>query len=169
MGKEIEKKFLVRDDRWRGLAPGVLYRQGYLNREKGRTERVRTVGDQGFLTIKGPSVGGARPEYEYPIPVDDAVEMLEHLCLKPLIEKTRTKVPYQGFIWEIDEFKGKNQGLILAEIELGYVAEHFATPPWIGREVTGDSRFYNANLVNHPFSVWRHEIPTVVDDGDGHQ
>jgi adenylate cyclase len=164
MGKEIEKKFLVRDDRWRGLAPGVLYRQGYLNKEKGRTVRVRTVGDQGFLTIKGPSVGGARPEYEYPIPLDDAVEMLEHLCLKPLIEKTRTKIPYQGFIWEIDEFKGDNQGLILAEIELAEVGESFAIPTWIGAEVTGDSRYYNANLVHHPYSAWKHQVPSGADD-----
>jgi adenylate cyclase len=164
MGKEIEKKFLVRDDHWRGLAPGVLYRQGYLNKEKGRTVRVRTVGDQGFLTIKGPSIGGARPEYEYPIPLDDAVEILEHLCLKPLIEKTRTKIPYQGFIWEIDEFKGKNQGLILAEIELTVVEETFAIPPWIGTEVTGDSRYYNANLVHHPYSAWKHEVHNGAND-----
>lgn len=164
MGKEIEKKFLVRDDRWRGLAPGVLYRQGYLNKEKGRTVRVRTVDNQGFLTIKGPNVGGARPEYEYPIPFEDAVEILEHLCLKPLIEKTRTKVPYQGFIWEIDEFKGENQGLVLAEIELTEVGETFAIPPWIGVEVTGDSRYYNANLVHHPYAAWKHQGPTGTDE-----
>lgn len=164
MGKEIEKKFLVRDDRWRGLAPGVLYRQGYLNKEKGRTVRVRTVGDQGFLTIKGPSVGGARPEYEYPIPFDDAVELLENLCLMPLIEKTRTKIPYQGFVWEIDEFKGENQGLILAEIELAVVGENFTLPPWIGAEVTGDSRYYNANLVHHPYSAWKHEVHDGAND-----
>jgi adenylate cyclase len=164
MGKEIEKKFLVRDERWRALAPGVLYCQGYLNKEKGRTVRVRTIGDQGFLTIKGPSVGGARPEYEYPIPLNDALEMLEHLCLKPLIEKTRTKIPYQGFMWEIDEFRRENQGLILAEIELTEIGETFAVPPWIGAEVTGDSRYYNANLVHHPYSAWKHEISNGAND-----
>lgn len=157
MGKEIEKKFLLGNDQWRGLAEGMLYRQGYLNREKGRTVRVRVVGDQGFLTIKGPGSGGARPEYEYLIPHGDAVEILEQLCLRPLIEKVRTKIDYQGYLWEIDEFHGENAGLILAEIELTEVGEPFPLPPWIGREVTDDSRYYNANLVHNPYSTWKEE------------
>ena len=157
MGKEIEKKFLLGNDQWRGQAQGILYRQGYLNREKGRTVRVRVIGDQGYLTIKGPGSGGSRPEYEYPIPLDDAIEMLDQLCLKPLIEKVRTKIVYQGHLWEIDEFQGENAGLIVAEIELSEVGEPFPLPPWIGREVTSDSRYYNANLVRNPYSAWKEE------------
>lgn len=154
MGQEIEKKFLLTADDWRLLGTGEPYCQGYLNVEKGRTVRVRTINDRGILTIKGPSVGAARLEYEYDIPFADAREMLLELCRKPLIEKTRYKVPFAGFIWEIDEFKGDNEGLLFAEIELAYEGQSFAKPPWIGREVTDDSRYYNANLVTNPFSHW---------------
>lgn len=155
MGREIEKKFLITDTSWQNLATGKLYCQGYLNSEKGRTVRVRTVGEEGFLTIKGPNHCGARLEYEYAIPVDDAREMLAKLCHKPLIEKIRYRIPFAEFIWEVDEFKGENTGLLLAEIELNHVGQKFPIPPWIGREVTGDSRYYNANLVQHPFSAWK--------------
>jgi adenylate cyclase len=154
MGQEIEKKFLLANDSWRGLSAGKKYRQGYLNSEKGRTVRVRTIGDKGFLTIKGPAINGVRPEYEYLIPTSDADEMLDRLCHKPLIEKIRYSIPFSGFIWEIDEFMGENDGLILAEIELEYVDQIFTKPAWIGREVTGDSRYYNANLVHNPFCRW---------------
>ncbi len=154
MAEEIEKKFLLADNGWQGLAEGKAYCQGYLNSEKGRTVRVRIIGEQGFLTIKGPSDNGARLEFEYQIPVSDALEMLSRLCLKPLIEKTRYCIPFAGFIWEVDVFKGENEGLLLAEIELAYVGQEFLKPPWIGREVTGDSRYYNANLVRNPFCRW---------------
>ncbi|MGB3210672.1 MAG: CYTH domain-containing protein [Desulforhopalus sp.] len=155
MGKEIEKKFLIVNDDWRLLGKGESYCQGYLNSEKGRTVRVRTVNDRGILTIKGPSVGGTRLEYEYDIAVDEAREMLNELCCKPLIEKTRYKIPFAGFIWEVDEFKGENDGLLFAEIELEYEGQKFKKPLWIGREVTDDSRYYNANLVKNPFSNWK--------------
>ena len=158
MGKEIEKKFLIANDDWRQLGTGKPYCQGYLNAEKGRTVRVRTISDRGILTIKGPSEGAARLEYEYDIPVDEALEMLDRLCHKPLIEKTRYKIDYAGFTWEIDEFIGENEGLLFAEIELQYEGQEFETPPWIGREVTGDSRYYNANLVKNPFSAWKDQI-----------
>ena len=158
MGKEIEKKFLIANDDWRQLGKGKPYCQGYLNAEKGRTVRVRTISDRGILTIKGPSEGAARLEYEYDIPVDEALEMLDRLCHKPLIEKTRYKIDYAGFTWEVDEFKGVNEGLLFAEIELQYEGQEFETPPWIGREVTGDSRYYNANLVKNPFSAWKDQI-----------
>ena len=154
MAEEIEKKFLLADNGWQGLAEGKAYCQGYLNSEKGRTVRVRIIGEQGFLTIKGPNDNGARLEFEYQIPVADAQEMLSRLCLKPLIEKTRYCIPFAGFIWEVDVFKGENEGLLLAEIELAYVDQEFLKPPWIGREVTGDSRYYNANLVRNPFCRW---------------
>ena len=155
MGLEIERKFLLKNDNWRGLAKGSSYRQGYLNSEKGRTVRVRTVEQDGFLTIKGPSSGGVRLEYEYPIPYQDALEMLELLCLKPLVEKLRYKIEYQGFIWEVDEFRGDNEGLIFAEIELAAPDQEFALPDWIGREVTGDPRYYNSNLGRNPFRNWK--------------
>ncbi len=155
MGTEIEKKFLLTDQSWQGLAVGKNYCQGYLNSEKGRTVRVRIVGDQGILTIKGQNINGVRPEFEYTIPIHDAREMLDLLCHKPLIEKIRYCIPFSGFIWEVDEFKGENEGLLMAEIELEHVGQEFEKPPWIGREVTGDTRYYNANLVRNPYSAWK--------------
>jgi CYTH domain-containing protein len=155
MGKEIEKKFLILNNDWRHLGTGEPYCQGYLNSEKERTVRVRTISDRGILTIKGPNVGGTRLEYEYDIPFDEAREILHELCLEPLIEKIRYKIPYKGFTWEVDEFKGENAGLIFAEIELQHEGQEFAKPPWIGEEVTDDSRYYNANLVKNPYSNWK--------------
>lgn len=155
MGREIEKKFLITNDGWRHQGTGEPYCQGYLSSEKGRTVRVRTINDRGILTIKGPTVGDARLEYEYDIPIEDAKEMLNQLCEKPLIEKTRYKIPFQGFVWEVDEFKGENEGLIFAEIELEHEGQTFDKPPWIGKEVTEDGRYYNANLVKNPYSNWR--------------
>ena len=154
MGIEIEKKFLLKGAGWRQNAKGKHYRQGYLNSEKGRTVRVRTIEDRGILTIKGPAIRGIRPEFEYDIPLADANEMLTILCHQPLIEKIRYKVEFQGFIWEIDEFQGENEGLIMAEIELAAPDQAFDLPPWIDREVTGDPRYYNANLVRNPYRVW---------------
>ncbi len=154
MGQEIEKKFLITADDWRRLATGEPYCQGYLNAEKGRTVRVRTINDRGILTIKGPNIGATRLEFEYAIPFSDAREMLQQLCRKPLIEKIRYKIEFAGFIWEVDEFKGDNEGLVFAEIELEYEGQSFAKPSWIGKEVTDDSRYYNANLVTNPFSRW---------------
>ena len=154
MGLEIEKKFLLKNDDWRKLAQGKEYRQGYLSSVKERTVRIRTIEDTGYLTIKGVSQGAVRAEYEYVIPVDEARAMLETLCEKPLIEKKRFKIPYKGLIWEVDEFFGENQGLIMAEAELASETQVFQKPEWIGVEVTHDSRYYNANLVHHPFSKW---------------
>ncbi len=155
MGTEIEKKFLITNNDWRDLGSGESYCQGYLNSEKGRTVRVRTINDRGILTIKGPNVGGTRLEYEYDIPIDEAREILRELCHKPLIEKIRYKIPFEGFIWEVDEFLGENEGLIFAEIEFSYEGQKFTKPPWIGKEVTGDNRYYNANLVSNPYSNWK--------------
>jgi adenylate cyclase len=155
MGREIEKKFLITDNSWRGLAHGKEYCQGYLNSEKGRTVRVRIIGDRGILTIKGPNDRGVRLEYEYDIPIEDAREMLDLLCHKPLIEKIRYNIFFSGFIWEVDEFKGDNEGLLIAEIELEYVGQEFNIPPWIGLEVTGDTRYYNANLAKNPYFNWK--------------
>jgi adenylate cyclase len=154
MAQEIEKKFLITNEDWRGLAEGRHYCQGYLSTQKGRTVRVRTIGEKGFLTVKGRTVGETRLEFEYEIPVKDARELLLELCHKPLIEKTRYKIPFDGFTWEVDEFAGENQGLIFAEIELKYEGETFSQPHWIGKEVTDDPRYYNANLVNTPYRDW---------------
>lgn len=154
MGKEIERKFLVTGDAWRELATGTFYRQGYLSTVKERTVRVRTINDKGFLTIKGISVGATRAEYEYEIPVADANAMLNELCERPLVEKSRYKIKHEGHVWELDEFKGENQGLILAEIELSNEKESFTKPEWIGEEVTGDPRYFNSNLIKNPFTTW---------------
>ncbi len=154
MGTEIERKFLVRDESWRRGAAGTRYRQGYLCNSEGVTVRVRTAGELGFLTIKGPSDGAARAEYEYEIPARDAEELLDTLCERPLIEKLRYRVAHAGLVWEIDEFLGENQGLIVAELELERADQPFALPPWAGEEVTGDPRYFNASLVRCPFTSW---------------
>ena len=154
MAKEIERKYLVRDNAWRGQDSGKRYRQGYLSIVKERTVRVRTTGDKGFITIKGISVGATRSEYEYEIPLADAIEMLDRLCARPLIEKTRYRIPNEGLVWEIDEFEGENRGLIIAEVELKDETQSIKLPGWIGQEVTGDPRYFNANLVANPFSQW---------------
>ena len=154
MGREIERKFLVRDDSWRGQVQGVIYRQGYLCSAKERTVRVRVAGRQGFLTIKGLTVGASRPEYEYEIPVAEAEAMLDNLAEKPLIEKIRQKITYGGLIWEVDEFLGENAGLIVAEVELSDETQAFSRPPWAGEEVTADARYFNSNLSRQPFKHW---------------
>ena len=154
MPKEIERKFLLKNDAWRQGASGTRYRQGYLSTEKQRTVRIRTVGEQGYLTIKGESVGAARSEYEYSIPFDHANEMLDQLCLRPIIEKTRYKIPLGGLTWEVDEFEGENAGLIVAEVELENEDQAPQMPQWIGEEVTDDPRYYNANLIANPYSRW---------------
>ncbi|WP_026734830.1 CYTH domain-containing protein [Fischerella sp. PCC 9605] len=153
MAKEIERKFLLKGDDWRKLAKGSVYRQGYIPTQ-GATVRVRIVGNQGYLTIKGPSVKYSRSEFEYPIPIEDAKEMLETLCDRPLIEKIRYKVEWGGLIWEIDEFEGVNKGLILAEVELSDEKQEIELPSWIGEEVSSNPKYYNRNLVKYPFSQW---------------
>ncbi len=154
MGIEIEKKFLLTGTEWKQLTTGTAYRQGYLCLAKERTVRVRTIADRGVLTVKGISVGAVRREYEYEIPVNDARELLEELCEKPLIEKNRYNIEYGGFTWEIDEFFGENQGLVIAEIELESEDQSFDKPEWVGEEVTGDPRYFNSNLIKQPFSRW---------------
>ena len=154
MGKEIERKFLVKNDDWRSQGDGKRYRQGYLSTVKERTVRVRTAGDKGFITVKGISVGASRSEYEYEIPAADANEMLDRLCERPLIEKVRYRVPHAGLVWEIDEFEGDNRGLIVAEVELKDEHQTVPLPGWVGEEVTGDPRYFNANLVAKPFTSW---------------
>ncbi len=154
MGTEIEKKFLLAGDGWQQLARGIAYRQGYLCSQKERTVRVRTIEDKGFLTVKGVSVGATRLEYEYEIPVEDANDLLDELCEKPIIEKKRYKIEYRGFVWEVDEFFGENRGLVVAEIELEREDQQFDKPDWIGNEVTDDQRYFNSNLFKTPYTSW---------------
>ena len=154
MAKEIERKFLVRGDVWRALAKGVMYRQGYLNSDKERTVRIRSADARAFLTIKGITVGATRSEYEYEIPFNDGKEMLDTLAEKPLIEKRRYKIRSGSLTWEVDEFLGENQGLIIAEVELASEDQVLEKPSWIGDEVTDDPRYFNANLVKKPFTRW---------------
>ncbi|NDJ15782.1 CYTH domain-containing protein [Myxacorys almedinensis] len=151
---EIERKFLISSDAWRTLATGTLYRQGYIPSTDGRTVRVRIVGQQGYLTIKGKTQGISRAEFEYPIPVDDATQLLDTICEPPLIEKYRYRIRLDSVLWEVDEFLGENQGLVIAEVELETETQAIALPSWVGQEVSGDLRYYNANLAKHPFQRW---------------
>ena len=152
MGIEIERKFLVTGQDWRS-ASGVRYTQGYLNRDKLRTVRVRVAGDQGWLTIKGISTGATRVEFEYPIPLAEAQALLP-LCDGPLIDKTRHTQTLSGSVWEVDEFHGDNAGLVVAEIELTHEAQPFERPDWLGEEVTHDARYFNSALAAHPYRSW---------------
>jgi len=154
MAIEIERKFLVVGEEWRRSASGRRYRQGYLSTDPSRAVRVRSVGDQGYLTIKGATQGATRDEYEYAIPVAEAEAMLDGLCLRPLIEKVRYAIPFEGRVWEVDEFLGENAGLVVAELELESEGQEVVMPAWIGEEVTDDPRYYNANLVRKPFCRW---------------
>ena len=160
MATEIERKFLLANDDWRAAADaGVVMRQGYLvtfNHEQAPKSsiRVRVAGDKGYLNIKSATLGVTRQEYEYPIPLSDANQMLDSLAEGPLIEKTRYHVQHGAHMWEIDVFAGDNQGLVVAEVELGAEDEAFAQPGWLGEEVSEDPRYYNVCLVKHPFKDW---------------
>ena len=155
MGIEIERKFLVKDDSWRQQADaGTHYRQGYLIGAKQASVRVRIEGDKAFLNIKSMTLGVTRQEYQYPLPPDEAQEMLDTLCEKPLVEKTRYKIQHGGHEWEIDVFAGDNTGLVVAEVELQSEQEAIELPRWVGVEVSADPRYYNVNLVKHPYSTW---------------
>jgi CYTH domain-containing protein len=152
MGIEIERKFLVNGTAWRH-GDGVRFSQGYLNRDKERTVRVRLAGEKAFLTIKGVSVGASRAEFEYEIPASDAEQLLK-LCDGPVIEKIRRVIQLEGATWEVDEFLGENAGLVVAEIELHSEDQAFDRPEWLGEEVTHDSRYFNSCLATHPFTRW---------------
>lgn len=149
MAFEIEHKYLVKDDSYKALQISEKHiRQGYLSRSPERTVRVRTVDDKGFLTVKGITIGDKRHEFEYEIPYSDACEMLT-LCIPPIIEKIRHLVPYQGYVWEVDEFKGELNSVVIAEIELNSSEEHYEIPSFIGADITGDVRYYNSQIHKH--------------------
>jgi len=155
MGAEIERKFLVRDDSWKAGAEGKAFRQGYICNKPEASVRVRISGRKAFLTIKGETRGMRRAEFEYPVPLEDAAELLDTLCEKPIIEKTRYLIPHEGGTWELDVFHGENDGLVVAEIELPSEDAQFSRPAWLGEEVTSDARYYNVNLVSNPYSKWK--------------
>jgi len=155
VGKEIERKYLVIGEEWRRDArPGVAYRQGYLANNDRCSVRVRLGDGEARLNVKSAVIGASRDEYEYSLPEVDAEAMLETLCERPVIEKTRYLVPYGGHRWEVDVFEGANAGLVIAEVELGDEGEDVPLPSWVGREVTDDPRYYNVNLVANPFRDW---------------
>jgi len=153
---EIERKFLVTGDGWRISADsGLLCEQGYISSGPDQiTVRVRRIGDQGFLTLKGPTEGISRPEMEYEIPADEAVYMLKNFCGGRIVSKTRHLAQIDGLTWEIDEFSGENRGLFLAEIELKSEDQSFENPEWLGEEVSHDPRYFNAVLAKAPFRMW---------------
>ena len=157
MGVEIERKFLINSTEWRKrVSKATELKQGYLNSHSERTVRIRTNGEIGKITIKGKTEGFTRKEYEYEIPVQDAEDLLK-LCEEPIIEKIRHIVVHKNKTWEVDEFDGLNQGLVVAEIELENENEIVELPDWIGEEVTDEPRYYNSNLASKPYSEWSRE------------
>ena len=154
MAQEIERKFLVKGEGWRKLSSGVLYSQGYLSTVKERTVRIRIQNNEATLTIKSITKGISRSEFEYTIPLVDAEIMLQQMAVQPIIKKYRYRIPVDDVVWEIDEFLGANQGLIIAELELQSPDQIFRLPDWIGQEVSSDPRYYNNNLVKKPFTEW---------------
>ena len=153
MAKEIERKFLVQAS-WKPQDEGIKIAQGYLSTVPERTVRVRIKGDKGYLTIKGKNQGISRAEFEYEIPLGDAEELLK-LAEQPILSKTRYLEQHGNRLWEIDVFAGENQGLVVAEVELPDEQAEFSRPDWLGQEVSGDVRYYNANLIKKPFSLWK--------------
>jgi adenylate cyclase len=157
MAIEIEHKFLLANEDWRQhTQKSVRYKQGYLSSQPTSSIRVRISNRQAWLNIKSATIGTQRLEFEYEIPMPDAEEIINTLCGK-LIEKIRHFITHDHNIWEIDEFEGDNQGLIVAEIELAEVGQKFTKPDWLGAEVTHDLRFYNNNLAINPYKNWRNK------------
>lgn len=153
MGIEIERKFLVVNDAWRSQAVGISYCQGYVAKTEEVTVRVRIIGDKGFVTLKGKTKRYSRPEFEYPIPVDDAREMMRLWCTY-VVEKNRYRIPVGNLVWEVDEFKGPNDGLVIAEVELEHSDQDVPLPPWVGTEVSHQSQYFNSSLARNPYSEW---------------
>jgi adenylate cyclase len=155
MAIEIERKFLIEKDLWYALKKpsGILIQQAYLVSEPEKVIRIRVTDASGYLTIKGPTVNATRSEYEFPIPKTEAIQILDQFT-KVRIDKTRYNIEFEEKTWEVDEFWGDNEGLIIAEIELKSENEDFKKPAWIGEEVTSDPRYYNAYLSEHPYNTW---------------
>ncbi|MDA3907850.1 MAG: CYTH domain-containing protein [Sulfurimonas sp.] len=155
MALEIERKFLIDTDKLGKLENGYDIKQGYIQTKDETVIRVRVKGNGAFVTIKGGNIGATRLEYEYAIPVEDANEMLEKFCTKPILYKTRYLILHKKHTWEIDIFHKENDGLIVAEVELDSEDENVELPEWIVKEVTDEARYYNSNLLEHPYSEWK--------------
>lgn len=155
MATETERKFLVRADKLETLPHGQAIRQGYIPTKDKTVVRARVKGDRAFLTIKGPVVRGSCSEFEYEIPQADAESIIEELCAGATVDKTRYAIDFAGHVWELDVFHGDNDGLLIAEVELDSIDEAVVLPEWVGEEVTGDTRYYNASLLRDPFCNWR--------------
>jgi len=153
MATEIERKFLVDTSKLPPLTEPNIIKQGYIPAQD-TTVRVRLSDQKAFLTLKGKTKGLTRSEFEYAIPVDDAIKMLDELCVKPYIEKKRYLIPYAGHTWELDIFEGENKGLVIAEIELSGEDEAFEKPDWVTQEVSHDPKYRNGRLVMHPYTTW---------------
>lgn len=155
MPTEIEHKYLIHAERWKNVVPerSEEVKQAYLHSEPGKTIRVRTMGDKGFITIKGKTVNASRPEFEYEIPLGDANELIRNFTTN-LIEKIRHFVMHENMLWEVDEFKGLNAGLWIAEIELSHENETYALPDWVNENVTGEKKYSNSRLAEKPFCKW---------------
>ena len=154
MAQEIERKFLIDPDKLDDLNCGITIKQGYVPTSDNTAVRVRIMGDQAFLTLKGENRGAVRTEFEYEIPVSDAEQMLAELCSGPKVDKTRYLITHDKHLWELDIFAGDNLGLIVAEVELSSETEEVKLPDWITQEVTGDPKYYNSNLLENPYSNW---------------
>jgi adenylate cyclase len=154
MGWDVELRFLVCSSSWKNGAQGTLYRQGYLSTAVDRTVRVRIIGEWARLTVKGRKTDGAATRFDYEIPLKDAEFMLVHLCLQPILEKTRYKLDHRGVSWDIDEFHGANEGLVIAEVELGVSGTMPELPEWVGDDVTEDHRYASSRLAERPFTSW---------------
>ena len=166
MAKEIERKFLVINDQWQeNIQRQSHYLQGYLANSSTSSIRIRISDDKANLNIKSATLDITRDEYDYEIPLSEAKEMLENLCEKPILEKTRYFVQHHGHVWEIDVFSRDNEGLVVAEIELASADEEFIKPRWLGDDVSDDPRYYNVCLVKYPFNRWHEPMPSLFDDG----
>ncbi len=156
MAVEIERKFLLKNNGWKSeVSHSECYRQGYMSQDgQLNSVRVRTTKDKAWINFKSATLGMRRLEFEYSIPIEDALQMLDQLCYQPILEKERYFVSFGQHTWEIDVFHAENSGLVVAEIELKTEIESFARPSWLGAEVTDDKRYYNVCLLRHPFKEW---------------
>jgi len=154
MGIEIERKFLIDLQKIPQLKNGHIIRQGYIKTENHTTVRARILDEKAYLTLKGKNSGMVRSEFEYSIPLKDACDIIDQLCEKNVIEKTRYLLNFSGHTWEIDIFEGNNKGLVIAEVELDNEMECLDIPEWITKEVTGEQKYYNSSLSRYPYSQW---------------
>ena len=154
MATEIERKFKVTSNDFKKLATPLYCIQGYVNGESNTIIRIRIINNKGYLTLKGKNAGISRLEFEYEIPLKDANLLLTNFCSNKLVEKNRFIISYKNTLWEVDEFLGSNLGLVIAEVELKSETQKISKPEWIGKEVSNQTKYYNSNLVNHPFISW---------------